>query len=156
MGPLQSVIDNFVARGVFNAKGPQVGRDGVPTWQVLWFGGHVMAFTNHADETQVAPLLPALDARSRLYRDLRSWLIAQQSDELPPYRRLDPAQYALTLRNRGGAVSLSVRTAVEPAERLRQTVRLVHAMYVDFLNGPGRLDWVTEAFGLDPDNPRLC
>ena len=87
---------------------------------------------------------------------MRHWLKAQQSADLPAHRRLDPEQIALSIRNRAGMVRLALGSRCEsPAELTHRVVQLVNALYLDFLNGPGCLEWVTEAFGLDPDNPRL-
>jgi len=149
-------IDDFVARGVFRADAPQVGAAGMTTWHIRWFGGHVIKLAVSEREVSIAPLLPPLDARSPLYRELSAWLRAQQSAELPVHRRLDPARYTLDLRNRGGEIRLTLRVTGEAPDTLvRRAVQLVNAVYLDFLNGPGRLEWQIEAFGLDPDNPRL-
>ncbi len=152
----QAVIDDFVARGIFRAECPEVGPDGTALWRVRWFGGHVLAVRIDRQGVTVAPLLPPLSARSALYRDLRAWLLAQQSEALPAHRRLDPAVYRLNVNNSAGDIRLSLKADETPEVILRRTVQLIHAIYLDFLNGPGRLEWVTEAFGLDPDNPRLC
>lgn len=156
----QEAVDDFVARGVFRAEPAKVSRGETAAWSLRWFGGHVMRLAVAPRQVSADPLLPPLPARSALYRELRAWLRSQQSAELPPHRRLDPARYALELRNRGGDILLVlslVPSADAPGdERVRRAVQLVNAIYLDFLNGPGRLEWVTGAFGLDPDNPRLC
>lgn len=152
----QQAVDEFVARGVFRAEPAKVSRGETAAWNLRWFGGHVMRLAVGPRQVSVDPLLPSLPARSALYRELRAWLRSQQSAELPPHRRLDPARYAPELRNRGGDILLVLSADAPGDERVRRAVQLVNAIYLDFLNGPGRLEWVTEAFGLDPDNPRLC
>lgn len=154
-GTAQHVIDDFVARGVFRASVRQVDAGETATWHLRWFGGHTMALALAPASVSADPVLPPLDARSALYRDLRAWLRAQQSEDLPAHRRLDPALWQIDVRNRGGAIRLSLRSHQPTPERVRRLVQLVNALYLDFLNGPGRLEWVTDAFGLDPDNPRL-
>ena len=151
-----ALIDDLVARGVFRAAPQPASRSGAAVWQITWFGGHVMRWEVAEGRIRVAPVLPDVSARSRIYRDLRVWLKTQQSPDLPPHRRLDPAQYDLVVSNRGGHVSLRLDAKkIEAAPLLNRAVQLVNALYHDFLNGPGRLDWVTEAFGLDPDHPRF-
>ena len=60
------------------------------------------------------------------------------------------------MRNSRGQIRLSLGSDQEPLPALtNRAVQLVNALYHDFLGGPGRLEWVIEAFGLDPDNPRL-
>jgi hypothetical protein len=162
-----AVIDEMVARGVFRATPRQVGAGEtaigaieVASWRIKWFSGHEMrlhAFDHAANhEIRVDDVLPPLPAQSQLYRDLRAWLKEQQSADLPAHRRIDPAQITLAVRNSGGQIRLSLSSRDETLPALaKRAVQLVHAVYLDFLNGPGRLEWVTEAFGLDPDNPRF-
>ncbi len=152
---LQAVIDDFVARGTFRAEGPQVGTGGTAIWRVHWFGGHVLTLRVGRRGIAVAPVLPPLSSRSTLYRELRAWLLAQQSADQPAHRRLDPAVYRLSVNNSAGDIRVCLKSDAAPADVLCRAVQLIHALYLDFLNGPGRLDWVIEAFGLDPDNPRL-
>jgi hypothetical protein len=153
----RALIDDLVARGVFRATPLPAGKPGRAAWRITWFGGHTMRLQAGGREVLVDEVLPPLPVRSALYRDLRAWLRTQQSEALPAHRRLDPARYALEIRNRGGNVRLRLRSAREPLPVLtNRAVQLVNALYHDFLGGPGRLGWVIEAFNLDPDNPRLC
>jgi hypothetical protein len=152
-----SVIDDFVGRGVFRAVPEVPARGELAAWQVRWFAGHTMRFAVSGQSAWVDAVLPPLSSRLKIYRDLRDWLRAQQSDALPAHRRLDPETFRLDVRNRAGLVRIRVQAgAVPAATRVRRLVQLVNALYFDFLNGPGRLEWVVEAFALDPDNPRLA
>ena len=151
-----AVVDEMVARGVFRATRLQVNSGEMPAWRITWFSGHQMRLHFSGQTIKVDQVLPPLAAQSQLYRDLRVWLKAQQSADLPAHRRLDPAVITLAVRNSGGQIRLSLSSHAETLPILaRRTVQLIHALYLDFLNGPGRLEWVTEAFGLDPDNPRF-
>ena len=152
-----SVIDDFVARGVFRAAPAAPARGELAAWQVRWFGGHLMRLAVSGQAAWVDDVLPPLSPHLGIYRELRKWLQAQQSEALPPHRRLDPAVFALDVRNRAGSVRIRLRSESAPAStQVGRLVQLVNALYFDFLNGPGRLDWVVEAFALDPDNPRLA
>ncbi len=147
-----NTIEEMAARGVFRARA-------LPdeSWQITWFGHHVMRWVISEEQVQIAPVLPDLPARAPLYRDLRAWLSDQQSADRPGHRRLDPDRIGIELRNRSGQVRLTLQSRAGPMSDLTaRAVQLINALYLDFLNGPGRLDWVTEAFELDPDNPRLC
>lgn len=153
-------INDFAARGVFRAQPLREGGATATAWRLRWFGGHEMSLMvgsrRGVHEVRFDDVLPALPARSAMYRDLRRWLRRQQSADLPPHRRLDPVRYAVTARNAGGRVRLQLKSAtVPPGELAERAVQLVNALYHEFLREPGRLEWVIEAFGLDPDNPRL-
>lgn len=150
-----AVVDDMVARGVFRAAALTNTVD-QHHWRITWFGGHQMRLSVTEHEVKFDEILPPLAAQSQMYRDLRSWLKTQQSAELPAHRRIDPAQLKLALKNSSGDIRLSLASRSVAAPQLtKRAIQLVHALYLDFLNGPGRLEWVTEAFGLDPDNPRL-
>ncbi|MBK9520752.1 MAG: hypothetical protein IPO13_03855 [Rhodocyclaceae bacterium] len=151
-----AVIDDMVARGVFRAAPVKNDAGVVFAWRIKWFSGHEMRLAATDDEVKVDDVLPPLAAQSQLYRDLRVWLKAQQSADLPAHRRVDPTRIALKVKNSGGQIRLSLSSHSESSATLaKRMLQLIHALYLDFLNGPGRLEWVTEAFGLDPDNPRF-
>ncbi len=153
---VHAVIDDMVARGVFVATPVAARGAALLTWRIKWFSGHEMWLSAKDNEINVDEVLPRLAAQSQLYRDLRAWLKAQQSSELSEHRRIDPKRVKLTLKNTAGQLRLSLRSDCESLPALAtRAVKLVHALYLDFLNGPGRLEWVIEAFGLDPDNPRF-
>lgn len=150
------VIDEMVARGVFRAAPVKSDASTVLAWRIKWFSGHQMRLAVTEHEVRVDEVLPPLAAQSQLYRDLRVWLKAQQSVDLPAHRRIDPTRIALNVKNSAGQIRLSLSSRSESSAKLAKSmVQLIHALYLDFLNGPGRLEWVTDAFGLDPDNPRF-
>jgi hypothetical protein len=152
-----ALIDDLVARGVFRATPLKARTGDLAAWRLTWFGGHQMSVQVAAGMVRVDDVLPSLPAQSKLYRDLRAWLKAQQAEDLPAHRRLDPQRFALAVRNSGGHIRLSLGSGQEALPALtNRAVQLVNALYHDFLGGSGRLEWVTEAFGLDPDNPRLA
>ena len=154
-----AVVDDMVARGVFRAALQTTTTNAATRqldWWITWFGGHQLRLKVDEHGVRFDHVLPPLAAQTQLYRDLRVWLNAQQSADLPAHRRIDPSQVKLALKNTGGAIRLSLNSQTQTAAQLtKRAIQLVHAIYLDFLNGPGRLEWVTEAFGLDPDNPRL-
>ena len=148
-------VDDFVARGVFRADGPKRRAATTVVWAVRWFGDHMMTLSAGPASVAFDDVLPPLPAQSPLYRELRAWLRAQQAAELPAHRRLDPARWPLEVKNRGGRLRIALGAQAPDGEAVRRLVQLVHALYLEFLGGPGRLHWVIDAFGLDPDNPRL-
>ena len=155
-GEVGALIDELAARGVFRATPLETGSAEAAAWRLTWFGGHQMRLQVGAGLVHVDDLLPPLPAQSSIYRDMRAWLKAQQAQDLPAHRRLDPRCFALAVRNSRGQIRLSLGSDQEPLPALtNRAVQLVNALYHDFLGGPGRLEWVIEAFGLDPDNPRL-
>ena len=151
------LVNDYCARGVFRATPLVPAKGETAAWQLHWFGGHVMRLALKADQVTLLPVLPPLSARSALYRELRTWLRKQQSADLPPHRRLDPARMALRTQNHRGDIETRLQSGFEsPGSLTRHAIQLINALYHEFLNGPGRLEWIIEAFGLDADNPRLA
>ena len=119
-----STLEQMAARGVFRARA-------LPdeSWQITWFGRHVMRWVISEEQVQIAPVLPVLSARSPLYRDLRAWLSDQQSADRPGHRRLDPDRIGIELRNRSGQVRLTLQSRAGPMPDLTaRAVQLINAL----------------------------
>lgn len=153
--PGEDLLDDYVARGVFQAQPDRARLDEAMAWTLRWFAGHPMRLSvgrrDAVSSITIEPLLPYLPARDPVYRELRSWLNARKSEDLPAHRRIAP-DIEVRLRNGKGSVSLLlISPALSLQELTDRAVQLVNAVYKDFLYLPGRMTWVSEAFQLDPD-----
>lgn len=104
-------------------------------------------------KTITIPLvLPDVPARSEMYRALKNFLIRFHSDLVPKHRRIDTKKARIRSANHAGAVSLTV--AIQDGDYeygLRKLVHIVQEIYLGFLyDGPYR-EYMTDAFGLEPD-----
>lgn len=99
-------------------------------------------------------VLPGIDSKSAMYRQLRAWLRDQQSGRLPAHRGLDPTRAKLSGYNRQGQLNLYLHSHDRDwPYATRRMVHLVNELYLDFLSDGRYYDWVVETFDLDPDNP---
>jgi hypothetical protein len=97
-------------------------------------------------------LLPGVSASSEMYRAFKQYLLARQSDALPPHRRIDPARAKIRAVNRGGTVSLVLAVKDGDYEYgVRKLINLVHEIFLDFLFDGRYLEYRIENFGLDLD-----
>jgi hypothetical protein len=154
---VSALIENYVARGVFRAAALPSTRSGRETYRIRWFRNQTMHLDVDvpAGRVRLSDVLPPIAPRSKLDRALRAWLRSRESPELPAHRRLDPAQFQAGMRNAGGSVRFSVVSKTDdPTGAARKLLNLVNELYLDFLAAPERYDWITDAFDLDPDNPR--
>jgi hypothetical protein len=100
-------------------------------------------------------VLDAVPPRSAMDRSLRAWLRDRHAPGVPRHRRIDPGRLRATWRNRGGTMSLELALANDDWQgATRQLVHLLNEVYLDVLPRPAYHEWLVEAFGLDPDNPR--
>jgi hypothetical protein len=152
-----ALIEAYVGRGVFGAAALPSGKAGRERYRIVWFRNQCMILDVDTRRARASMngVLPSIEPRSELDRALRAWLRSRQAPDLPAHRRLDPARFQAGLRNTGGAVQLNVVSKNDdPTQAARRLLTLVHEIYLDFLSTPERYDWITEAFDIDPDNPR--
>jgi hypothetical protein len=152
-----SLIDDFVARGVFSASALPPRRRGIEGYRLVWFRGQQMDLYVDVRRARASldRLLPPVVPRSGFDRRLRAWLRSREAAEIPSHRRLDPEQLRAGLRNLGGDMQLTlVSQAGDPLLAVRKLLQLVNELYLGFLAAPECYDWIVEAFDLDPDNPR--
>jgi hypothetical protein len=154
--PIGQLLEDYAARGVFRvaADRPKNNRD---CYQIVWFREQEMQLEIDARHRKISLInvLPTIVPRSRLDRQLRSWLRQREAADLPAHRRLDPDVFQLKFGQRDGVMVLSLTsTGADLLPATRKLVELVNELYLDFLGAAERFDWIQEAFELDPDNPR--
>jgi len=153
---LAGVLDACAARTTLRTVSMRRRRDGGRWYAFRWFRDREFEISLDANG-RCLRLHGAVDhvlARSSLDRALRAWLRSRQSSALAEHRRLDPARVQLTLRNSGGAITLSLQSLDGDLEyAMRKLVHLLNELYLDFLATQAPFDWLIESFGLDPDNP---
>lgn len=91
-------------------------------------------------------LLPNLDFRSPLYRDLKLFLKGRSDAGLPVHRRLDPDRVKVRSTNRKGSVSVVLESLDGEWDYLvSKGLKLVNEIFLGFLRGP-YYDYMVENF----------
>ena len=155
-GRIGDVLEYYAGRGVFSGFSRRAQRASGAEFRLRWHREQVFRWVwNEAKQTlRISCVLPAVPARSAMYRDFRAWLVARQDDALPPHRRCDRAKVALKTYNRGGDVALTLQVLDGDVDyAVNKLVSLVNEIYLDFLSSGLYFEWLTETFELDPDNP---
>lgn len=156
-GAVGKLIDGYVARGVFRAAPLSPDADGHASFRIVWFQNQTMTLTVDGlrAEVRLNNLMPRIAPRSRLDRQLRAWLRSRSAAGLPAHRRLDPAQFDASLRNRAGCMQLGIACrGGDLAGAASKLLKLGNELYLDFFSAPAQYHWIVETFDLDPDNPR--
>ena len=101
---------------------------------------------------QFPDVLPGVPARSAMYRELRAFLQARQSQEMPEHRRVNPAKARLAVGNKRGAVSVTVTVKDGDFDyAARKIIHIVHEIFLIFLVDGPYFEYMVEHLGLDED-----
>jgi hypothetical protein len=148
------ILEDYARRGVFRgfSRGPAAKRKAA--YKLLWHRDRL--FDLILDETRRTLRFPLVlpDVPPDMYRELRRFVEARQTDEYPAHRRIDPARARIRCSNRAGQVAIAIETLDgDYAYAVRKLIHLVHEIYLAFLIDGPYFEYMVEAFGLDPDNP---
>ena len=150
------LLQEYAERGVFRSfcRHGAGGRN--MEFRLLWHRDQLFQWVwDGAKQTlRITCVLPAVPAKSSMYREFRAWLKARQDETLPDHRRCDRGKVAVKTYNRGGDVALTLHILDgDVAYGVQKLVGLVNEIYLDFLSSGLYFDWLIETFDLDPDNP---
>lgn len=148
-----ATLENYARRGVFRgfSRGPV--KNGIAAFRMVWHRDRVfdLVFDANRGTMRFPAVLPDVRAGSKMYADLKAFIKARQSGELPAHRRIDAKKARLASSVRGGAVSLALTVQNGDyqygAQRL---INLVHEIFLVFL-ADSYYEYMIEAFDLDPD-----
>jgi hypothetical protein len=150
-----SLLESYASRRVVRGFSRELLDEKSKTvFRVRWHRDRLFEFiVDTRRKTITIPLvLPDVPARSEMYKELKNFLTRFHSDLVPKHRRIDTKKARVRSMNKRGAVSLSVAIHdVDYEYGLRKLVHIVQEIYLGFLyDGPYR-EYMTEAFGLEPD-----
>lgn len=153
------LLEDYARRGVFRAFSRHDGGKGgarSAQYRLRWHRDQVFqwVWSEPRQTLRIGCVLPAVAAKSSMYREFRAWLVARQDAALPAHRRCDPAKIALKTYNRGGEVALTAHVLDGDVDyAVTKLVALVNEIYLDFLASGLYFEWLIETFDLDPDKP---
>ena len=150
------ILEGYASRGIFKGFSRQGDGRQHAQFKVLWHHQQrfLLAWDDARQSLRIACVVPAVPAKSAMYRDLKTWLKGRQQDCLPDHRRCNVDKVALRTYNKQGDVALTLRILDGDIDYgVRKLVSLVNEIYLDFLSSGLYYDWLLETFELDPDNP---
>jgi hypothetical protein len=150
-----SLLESYASRRVVRGFSRELLDEKSKTvFRVRWHRDRLFEFiVDTKKNTITIPLvLPNVPARSEMYRAFKKFLRRFHSDSVPMHRRIDARKVRIRSVNKAGDVSLCVLIQDgDYAYGLRKLVHIVQEIYLGFLyDGPYR-EYMTEAFGLEPD-----
>jgi hypothetical protein len=151
---VRQTLESYATRGIFRAYGAQLSAREGSRFSFQWHANatFTLVYAPSRRELTFRDLLPGVEGRSRMYRDLRAFVTSRTAPTLPEHRRIDPRKARVAVRNRHGRVSLVVSLRGPHLEYgVRKAVNLVHEVFVDFLRNPLYFTYMVEHFQLDPD-----
>jgi hypothetical protein len=155
--PLEVVAEalaGYAKRGVFRGFSEGAVTKGKASFRIVWHRDRVfeMVFDAKKNELRFPEVLTGVPAGSTMYRELKGFINTRLSDELPEYRRIDSQKAQVRASNRGGSVALALVVNDGDYEYgVRKLVHLVHEIFMVFLIEGSYLEYMVEAFDLDPD-----
>jgi hypothetical protein len=130
---VRSSLENYAQRGVFSGFGQADGLGGKTIFSFIWLHNRHMELTlEPANEAlRFDRILPGVKAGTPLAVDLKRLIERLRSDEVPAYRRVDPARAALTCSIRKD--HLSVRIGVKRNDyeyAVNRMINVAHELFV--------------------------
>lgn len=147
-------LKHYAERGVFRGFGAQGKRSGKYHYRIRWHyeSDITLTFDPKTKTLRFPALFPDVGSHAGMYDALRGYVKRRKSDALPDHRRLDTERIDVRLVNRGGVVSLSVKSLDGDIEyAVRKLVHLVHEIFIDFLRDGQYYEYLVEAFGAEAD-----
>lgn len=151
---MTEVLEGYAERAVFRGFSAHPGRGGRAMYKMLWHFDR--PFELHLDSAKktlrFSAILPGVPIRSSMYRELKAFVKACQSGELPEHRRVNPAKARVSLTNLRGAVSLALSVKDSDFDYAsRKVVQIVHEIFLIFLVDGPYFEYTVEQLGLDAD-----
>jgi hypothetical protein len=130
---VRSALENYAQRGVFSGFGQADGPGGKTVFSFIWLHDRHMELTLEPAKKALRfdRILPGVKAGTPFAVDLKRLIERLRSDEVPAYRRVDPARAALTCSNRQD--HLSIRIAVKRNDyeyAVNRMVNVAHELFV--------------------------
>ena len=149
-----AILQGYAEKAVFRGFSAHPKRGGQAVYKMAWhYDRPFELLLDVPGRTLTFPhILPAVPMRSPMYRELKAFVAARQSDEMPAHRRVDRAKARFKLANERGVVSIALAVKDGDFEyAARKLVQVVHEIFVAFLIDGPYFDYTVEHLGLDPD-----
>jgi len=148
------ILEEYAEKAVFRGFSVHPKTGGKAAYKMVWHYDRPFELLLDAPKRTLRfpAVLPGVPARSAMYRDLRAFLNERHSAEVPEHRRVNPVKARVTLSNKMGVVSLTLRVKDDDFEyATRKIIQIVHEIFLIFLVDGSYFDYMVEQLGLDPD-----
>jgi hypothetical protein len=136
---VRSALENYAKRGVFTGFTHADGPEGKVIFSFMWLHDRQMELTlvPAKKALRFERMLPGVKSGTPFALDLKRLIERLKSDEVPQYRRVDPARASLTCSNRQDHLSVSIAVKGDDYEyAVNRMVNVAHELFVYL-----RSDW---------------
>ena len=130
---VRSALEDYAKRGVFSGFEEADGPRGKTVFRFIWLHDRHMELTLEPakGELRFDRILPSVNAGTPFAVDLKRLIESLRSDEVPEYRRVDPARAALTCSNRQDHLSVAIKVKRDHYEyAVNRMVNVAHELFV--------------------------
>ncbi len=150
MSAVRALMEDYAKRGVFRGFHALPVRKGVAAFHMVWHRDRVfdLIVDTHKKTLRIPVVLPAVPARSPLYKNFKAFVAAHHAASLPDHRRIEKTKARVRCAHRGSTVSLTMTVRDDDyASALQRLIHLVHETFLLFLtSGPYR-DYLLDQLG---------
>jgi hypothetical protein len=148
------LLKEYSERGVFRGQAAAEAAGGsCMQYRLRWHRGRefCLRLDRRKQEARVMELLPAIPARSAMYRELKQFIESFQNGSRPSHRSVDRKRVRLAISSRAGRVALVVQMHDADYEyAMNRLLTLIHETYMGFILGTYDA-YRVEHLGADPD-----
>ena len=130
---VRSALEDYAQRGVFSGFEEADGPGGKTIFRFIWLHDRHMELTLEPAKKALRfdRILPGVKAGTPFAVDLKRLIESLRSDEVPEYRRVDPARAALTCSNRQDHLSVTIAVKRDDYEyAVNRMVNVAHELFV--------------------------
>lgn len=149
---VDGILRTYAEKGVFKGYARLKHSQSAAQYRIRWFYSRPMdvSLDRKRQTISLPEFLPSIDLDPALVRDLRAFL--RKMSDLPEHRRLDEARAHLSLRRKGNALTLAVRSLDGDLEyACRKLVHIANEVLLVFLSSHAYDHYKIEGLGVDPE-----
>ena len=138
-GVVRSALEDYARRGVLSGFEEVAGRGGKTIFRFVWLHDRHMELTLEPSKKALRfdRFLPGVKPGTPFARDLKRLFEKLRSNEMPDYRRVDPARAALSCSNRRDYLSIAIAVKKNDYQyAINRMVNVAHELFVYL-----RSDW---------------
>ena len=149
-------LDHYARRGAFRAFSQAPGAGGKSAvWRARWHHDRPIEIVANGRQRTITlkNILPDVERKSSLDRNLRAFVAGQTGSSVPPHRRLGASREAVRVTNRSGDVSIALKAepGTDSHTLADRAIILGHQIYTVFLREGGYDEYLVKALGVDLD-----
>ncbi len=146
------ILKSYAEKGVFKGYARLEESAGVARYRIRWFYSRPMdiSFDRKRQVIALPDFLPSIGLEPSLAPALRAFL--KRFAEMPEHRRVDETRATLTLRRKGDALTLAIKSLDGDLDyACRKLVHIANEVFLVFFGSHTYDQYKIDALGVDPE-----